>query len=160
MLVPREVLEKVGLFDPELFAYSEDTDWSLRAREDGYRHYVVPASSVWHKVSAASGGESSPTALYYDLRNALVVAERHAPLGALGTWRRRGASCSARTSPRPCARRAVANVSPLPGRGGATSARGAWASAWNGRRRARKALWRADARHREGVCPGREYDSS
>ena len=89
MLVSREVLEKVGVFDPELFAYSEDTDWSLRAREAGYRHYVVPASRVWHKVSAASGGESSPTAIYYDVRNALVVAERHAPLGAFGTWRRR-----------------------------------------------------------------------
>ena len=89
MLVPRDVLEKVGVFDPELFAYSEDTDWSLRAREAGYRHYVVPASRVWHKVSAASGGESSPTAIYYDVRNALVVAERHAPLGAVGTWRRR-----------------------------------------------------------------------
>jgi GT2 family glycosyltransferase len=89
MLVPRTVLEKVGVFDPQLFAYSEDTDWSLRAREAGYRHYVVPASRVWHKVSAASGGESSPTALYYDLRNALVVAERHAPLGTFGTWRRR-----------------------------------------------------------------------
>ena len=59
------MLEKVGVFDPELFAYSEDTDWSLRAREAGYRHYVVPASRVWHKVSAASGGESSPTTLYY-----------------------------------------------------------------------------------------------
>jgi GT2 family glycosyltransferase len=89
MLVPRAVLEQVGVFDPELFAYSEDTDWSLRAREAGYRHYVVPASRVWHKVSAASGGESSPTALYYDVRNALVVAERHAPLGTAGTWRRR-----------------------------------------------------------------------
>jgi len=89
MLVPREVLETVGVFDPELFSYSEDTDWSLRAREAGYRHYFVPASRIWHKVSAASGGESSPTALYYDVRNALVVAERHAPLGPLGTWRRR-----------------------------------------------------------------------
>jgi GT2 family glycosyltransferase len=89
MLVSRQVLEKVGVFDPELFAYSEDTDWSLRAHEAGYKHYLVPSSRVWHKVSAASGGESSPTALYYDVRNALVVAERHAPLGRLGTWRRR-----------------------------------------------------------------------
>ena len=37
----------------------------------------------------ASGGESSPTTLYYGTRNALVVAERHAPLGPFGTWRRR-----------------------------------------------------------------------
>ncbi len=89
MLVPRAVFEQVGLFDSELFLYSEDTDWSLRAREAGLRHYVVPASRVWHKVSAGSGGESSPTTLYYGARNSLVVAERHAPLGLLGTWRRR-----------------------------------------------------------------------
>jgi GT2 family glycosyltransferase len=95
MLVSRGVLEAVGVFDPGLFAYSEDTDWSLRAREAGLHHYVVPASRVRHKVSAASGGESSPTALYYDLRNALVVAERHAPLPWPGTWRRRLVQVSA-----------------------------------------------------------------
>jgi hypothetical protein len=89
MLVPRAVLEEDGLFDPALFAYSEDTDWSLRVRERGHGLYVVPASRVWHKVSASSGGESSPATLYYGTRNALAVAERHAPLGALGTWRRR-----------------------------------------------------------------------
>jgi GT2 family glycosyltransferase len=89
MLVPREVLEKVGLFDDDLFAYSEDTDWSLRACEAGYRLYVAPASKVWHKVSAASGGESSPVTLYYNLRNTIVVCERHAPLGWFGTHRRR-----------------------------------------------------------------------
>jgi GT2 family glycosyltransferase len=89
MLVPRAALERIGLFDPELFAYSEDTDWSLRARAAGLRLYVVPASRVWHKVSAASGGESAPATLYYGLRNAIAVAERHAPLGRLGTARRR-----------------------------------------------------------------------
>ena len=89
MLVPRGVLERVGVFDPELFFYSEDTDWSLRACEAGYRLYVAPASKVWHKVSAASGGESSPVTLYYNLRNTIVVCERHAPLGWFGTHRRR-----------------------------------------------------------------------
>jgi GT2 family glycosyltransferase len=89
MLVSRGVLEDVGLFDEELFAYSEDVDWSLRAGRAGYRHYVVPASRVWHKVSVASGGESSPATLYYGLRNTTEVCERFAPLGPLGTWRRR-----------------------------------------------------------------------
>ena len=89
MLVPRTALERVGLFDESLFAYAEDVDWSLRARERELRLVVVPASRVWHKVSSASGGESSPGTIYYDLRNLLVVCERHAPLGRLGTWRRR-----------------------------------------------------------------------
>jgi len=95
MLVPRAVLERVGLFDPELFLYNEDTDWSLRARAAGLRHYVVPASKVWHRVSAGSGGESSPTSLYYGARNSIVVAERYAPLGRLGTWRRRAVMLAA-----------------------------------------------------------------
>jgi GT2 family glycosyltransferase len=89
MLVPRAVLDAVGGFDEELFLYSEDVEWSLRARRAGYRHYVVPASVVRHRVSAAGGGESSPLTLYYGLRNTLVVCERYAPLGVVGTWRRR-----------------------------------------------------------------------
>ena len=89
MLVPRRVLDEVGLFDSRLFAYAEDTDWSLRARAAGYRLLVVPASRVWHRVSAASGGENSPATLYYNVRNLLAVCERHAPLGFVGTWRRR-----------------------------------------------------------------------
>ncbi|HEY7706527.1 MAG TPA: glycosyltransferase family 2 protein [Gaiellaceae bacterium] len=89
MLVRREVLEAVGLFDEELFAYVEDTDWSLRARKLGLPLLVEPASRVRHKVSASTGGEGSDGALYYSTRNTLTVAERHAPLGRLGTWRRR-----------------------------------------------------------------------
>jgi GT2 family glycosyltransferase len=89
MLVPRSVLERVGVFDEALFLYSEDVDWSIRARAAGYRHYVVPASVVRHHVSSAAGGESSPVPLYYGMRNSLTVAERYAPLGRLGTWRRR-----------------------------------------------------------------------
>ena len=81
--------EEVGDFDTGLFAYYEDTDWSLRARAAGHRLYVVPAGRIWHKVSRSSGGESSPATLYYGTRNALVVAERAAPLGRVGTWRRR-----------------------------------------------------------------------
>ena len=44
MLIPREVLEEVGLFDAELFLYVEDTDWSLRARAAGYRALRRPGS--------------------------------------------------------------------------------------------------------------------
>jgi GT2 family glycosyltransferase len=95
MLVPRPVLERVGLFDESLFAYGEDVDWSLRARRAGLRVLVVPASVVRHKVSAASGGEGSPATVYYDLRNGLTVAERHAPLGRIGTLYRRAEAVAA-----------------------------------------------------------------
>jgi hypothetical protein len=89
MLIPRRALDAVGLFDDALFAYHEDTEWSLRAKAAGLPILVAPSASVRHKVSAATGGEGSPTALYYSVRNTLAVCERHAPLGMLGTWRRR-----------------------------------------------------------------------
>jgi GT2 family glycosyltransferase len=89
MLIPRAALEQVGLLDEGLFAYQEDTDWSLRARNAGLPIRVVPAARVRHKVSAATGGEGSAAALYYGVRNTLEISERHAPLGRLGTWRRR-----------------------------------------------------------------------
>ena len=89
MLVPGPVLERLGGLDETLFAYAEDVEWSLRARRAGLRIVVVPASVVHHRVSASSGGLASPTSIYYALRNGLVVAEREAPLGRLGTLRRR-----------------------------------------------------------------------
>jgi GT2 family glycosyltransferase len=95
MLVPRPVFERVGLLDETLFAYAEDVDWSLRARAAGLRIVVVPASVVRHRVSASTGGAASPDSLYYAVRNGLVVAERAAPLGRLGTLRRRGEAVAA-----------------------------------------------------------------
>ena len=83
------VFVTIQIFDEDLFAYAEDTDWTLRAERSGLHALVVPASVVHHAVSASSGGESSPATIYYALRNSLVVSERWAPLGPLRTWLRR-----------------------------------------------------------------------
>jgi len=98
MLVTRSALDAVGLLDEDLFAYQEDTDWSLRARQAGFPLRVAPAARVRHKVSAATGGEGSETALYYSTRNTLEVSERHAPLGSVDTWRRRAVILLAHTA--------------------------------------------------------------
>ncbi len=95
MLMTRAAIDRVGGLDESLFAYAEDVDWSLRARAGGLSILVVPASVVYHAVSAASGGASSPDTIYYALRNGLVVAERVAPLGRLGSARRRGEATAA-----------------------------------------------------------------
>lgn len=95
MLVSRAALDRVGGLDEALFAYAEDVDWSLRARAVGLELLVAPGSVVRHRVSASSGGASSPGSVYYALRNGLVVAERAAPLGRLGTARRRAEAVSA-----------------------------------------------------------------
>jgi GT2 family glycosyltransferase len=89
MLIPSSIWRRIGGLDDSFFAYAEDVDWSLRARQESLQIYVEPTSHVWHKVSASTGGEGSPEALYYSVRNGLRARERHAPLGAFGTLRRR-----------------------------------------------------------------------
>ena len=74
-------IDAVGLLDEDLFAYVEDVDWSLRAREAGFEVLLVPRARAWHRVGASTGGErASSTAVYYGVRNMIVVCERHRPL--------------------------------------------------------------------------------
>jgi GT2 family glycosyltransferase len=58
MLVKREVLEQVGLFDPGYFAYYEDNDLCLRARNAGFKIAYEPGAIVFHKLSGTSGEAS------------------------------------------------------------------------------------------------------
>lgn len=81
LAVSREAVSRVGLLDDELFAYVEDIDWSLRIRAGGFEVLLVPAAIAWHHVSASTGGERGSThALYYGVRNTIVVCERYRPL--------------------------------------------------------------------------------
>jgi GT2 family glycosyltransferase len=80
MVLSRRLLDETGLLDPELFAYVEDVDLSLRARERGFAVVFVPDAVVRHKGSASTGGSTSTHNVYYDTRNTILVTERHRPL--------------------------------------------------------------------------------
>ncbi|HEX6651505.1 MAG TPA: glycosyltransferase family 2 protein [Thermoleophilaceae bacterium] len=90
MAVSSEAIDHVGVMDDRLFAYVEDVDWCLRMRAGGYGVVFAPGARAWHRVSASGGGEHVSThPLYYGARNTIVVCERHAPLGRVGTLTRR-----------------------------------------------------------------------
>jgi GT2 family glycosyltransferase len=80
LAVSRAAAERAGLLDEQLFMYVEDVDWSLRIERAGFAVVFVPDARVRHKGSGSSGGGTSTTNLYYDTRNTIVVAERHARL--------------------------------------------------------------------------------
>lgn len=91
MAVSRSALERAGLLDEDLFAYVEDVDWSLRIRESGCALLLEPDAIAVHRVSASTGGERGSThALYYGMRNMIIVCDRHRPLprplAALRRW--------------------------------------------------------------------------
>jgi GT2 family glycosyltransferase len=90
MAVSRAAIERVGVFDDDLFAYVEDVDWCLRIRAAGFGCFFVPEARAVHALSASTGGDAGSTAtLYYGARNTIVVCERHRPLGTAGTLLRR-----------------------------------------------------------------------
>lgn len=55
MLMRRNVLDEIGLFDETFFLYFEETDLCLRAARAGYRTDYVPASRVAHIGSVSTG---------------------------------------------------------------------------------------------------------
>ena len=72
MLIPVEVIKKVGLLDDSFFLYAEDLEYSLRLMKKGYKLYYVPNSIIYHKVGASSGRETvSSNTQYYMIRNQL-----------------------------------------------------------------------------------------
>ena len=54
MLIRRQVLESVGLFDPSYQMYYEDADFSARVQAAGFRLVANPQAKMWHLVSASA----------------------------------------------------------------------------------------------------------
>ncbi len=65
------MLEHIGLLDDRFFLYSEDVEWSMRAR-------------VRRALSASSGARSDPY-LYFSTRNPYLLRE-HAPMPLYTFW--------------------------------------------------------------------------
>ena len=79
LLAPRHVFDRIGLFDEDYFLHYEEIDFCSRARKAGLRCFVATGAKLWHKVAAASGGDSSPLVKYFRTRNLLLWAKRHLP---------------------------------------------------------------------------------
>ncbi|MCK5475868.1 MAG: glycosyltransferase family 2 protein [Candidatus Pacebacteria bacterium] len=75
LLIKREVIEKIGGLEESYFLYYEDTDFSLRAQNIGYKCVYVPESKIYHKISR-SIKPGSANYIYYHVRNGLVMARR------------------------------------------------------------------------------------
>ena len=78
VLLRREYLQEVGLFDERFFMYYEDSDLAWRGRARGWRYRYVPGSVVRH-LHATSSVEGSSLFEHYVQRNRLVMLTKNAP---------------------------------------------------------------------------------
>ncbi len=76
MMVPKEVINLVGLMPESYFLYYEELDWCEKIKKAGYRIRYIPSSVVYHKESMSIGKESA-LKIYYLSRNRLLFARRN-----------------------------------------------------------------------------------
>lgn len=48
LVVRKEVIDKVGVMDENLFFYNDDLDWCMSIRNAGYKIYFVPGAEIMH----------------------------------------------------------------------------------------------------------------
>lgn len=58
LLVKKEVMSKLKMFDNRYFATYEDTDFCFRAKKAGYKIYYAPRAQAFHKIPSNSDKES------------------------------------------------------------------------------------------------------
>ena len=78
----RKMLDEVGLFDEEFFAYGDDADLGLRGRLAGWTCIYVPTAVVYH-IHSATAGEFSALKAFLIERNRIWVALKVFPLPLL-----------------------------------------------------------------------------
>lgn len=72
MLIRRDVIEKIGLFDEDFFLYFEETDFCHRALLAGYKIWYEPKAVVFHIGSVDNSRYKYSLLVYYATRNRLV----------------------------------------------------------------------------------------
>lgn len=72
-LTRRKIIEKIGLFDPDYFAYFEETDFCQRVLLSGYKIMIIPSIFIYHK--GAKTAQKLPIAFiqYHSFKNRLFT---------------------------------------------------------------------------------------
>lgn len=75
-----ELLDEVGMFDDNHFAYLEDIDIGYRARIKGYRNVYEPSSVIYHAGSATSGSRYNKFKIDLSSQNSVYIIYKNMPI--------------------------------------------------------------------------------
>ncbi|EKD94515.1 MAG: hypothetical protein ACD_26C00034G0050 [uncultured bacterium] len=66
LMIKREVVEKIGLFDKDFGSYMEESDFCWRAWTAGYKVYYLPETYIYHKLGYTFSRQVSPININYN----------------------------------------------------------------------------------------------
>ena len=75
----KEILDEIGYFDEEHFAYLEDIDVGYRAQIYGYENWYCPRAVVWHVGSGTSGSRYNEFKVRHSSRNNVYMIYKNMP---------------------------------------------------------------------------------
>jgi GT2 family glycosyltransferase len=76
MMIPMELIKKVGVMSELFFLYYEELDWAARFKHAGFEINYVGTAEVFHKESVSTG-KNSAFKTYYLYRNRLLYIRRN-----------------------------------------------------------------------------------
>jgi len=76
MLIPKKVLNEIGLLDERFFMYGEDIDISYRITKAGYKNIYFPETSIIH-FKGESTQKSSANYVFIFYRAMVLFAQKH-----------------------------------------------------------------------------------
>lgn len=75
----KEILDEIGIFDQNHFAYLEDCDLGYRAQIFGYRNFYAPEAVVKHAGSGVSGSRHNEFKVNLSSRNSVYLIYKNMP---------------------------------------------------------------------------------
>lgn len=80
VIYKKDILDKIGIFDENHFAYLEDCDLGYRAQIFGYRNYYTPNAVVYHAGSGVSGSRHNEFKVSLSSKNSIYLIYKNMPL--------------------------------------------------------------------------------
>ena len=79
-LYRKSLVEELGMFDDNFFAYMEDVDLALRSKINGYHNLLCPQAIVYHMGSATSGSRYNEFKVKLAARNNVWTVYKNIPI--------------------------------------------------------------------------------
>ena len=78
MLLPRAVLDRVGLLDDAFFIYAEEADWCRRIRKAGWRCVFAPVAQILHLDGGSKSTAQIRSKMHVQMQKShLIYAGKH-----------------------------------------------------------------------------------
>jgi GT2 family glycosyltransferase len=73
LLIRKDLVSRIGSFDPAFFAYNEDVDLCLRSWVCGFRVVYVPDAVVYHKWQLDNNRRQNPYFVFHLHKNTMMI---------------------------------------------------------------------------------------